>query len=323
MEGGITKNIIIAILILSACCSVASADLGIADALSDIISRGMEKFWVNMADMMYEFSYQPEGHEFNGTGVEVFVYAVTTHTADPWSNDGVQDFRRMTILWLILYGGIYSVLGFIYVAWSLVYPESMNIIADVLNRNTSHRQKTTKEYFENLLVYVFAVALTDIVIRMLFTLNFFVVSILLVSSMETHSLTVSADNFILYIAMGVFYFILTGFMIVRELMLYIFVLVSYIIGILLISNKTRNMGISIMYYFTSILFFQSSIVLLTTTGYIGAKGICNSFGIIIGSIAEIFIYALLMFILIIWSFIAFASLILFRRRVVKKVRMVI
>lgn len=317
------KKIVFVIILLLSFCQLVSAELVIADALTDIVSGGISKFFIYIADMMYSISYRPAGHEFNGTSTEVFIYSLTTHTVDPWSYPDVQDFRRNTLLWLLLYGSIYSVIGFIYVVISMVKPEATNLIDGMLNRPTSYRKKRIKEYFENLLTYIFVVALTDLGTKMLFTLNYFIVSLLLVSSMEMHSLTPSPDNMILYFAMGLFYFILTGFMLCREILLTIFVMISFIIGMLLISSRTRHKGISILYYFLGILFFQSGIVLLTTTGYIAAKGICYAGGTFVGVGAELVIYSVLLVILVVCSFIGFIKLIIYRRKAMKQIKMVI
>ena len=319
------RKIIFAVLLLLLCCDIAGAGnigLGITDALTDIVSGGISKFFIFLADLMYSMSYSPAGHEFNGTSTEVFIYSLTTHTADPWAVSDIQDFRKNTLVWLILFGSVYSLIGFIYVAWAIARPESADVLDGMLNRSSSYRKKRMKEYFESLLVYVLAVSITDLGVKMLFTLNFFLTSLFLVSSMEMHSLTPSPDNMILYFAMGLCYFVLSGFMLVREIFLSIFVMISFLIALLIIPRRTRHKGISIFYYFVGILFFQSGIVLLTTTGYIAAKGICHAGGTFVGVGAELVIYTALLLILVICSFIGFISLIIYRRKAVRTVKMV-
>lgn len=296
------KNFTIALILILLIVPSASADLGIMDTLSDMVCDGIAKFCIWLADMMYEASFRPEGHEFNGTGTEVFIYAVTTHTADPWSADAVQDFRKTTVLWFIIYCSVYSSIGFIYLACMLVIPDTANMIDETLNRSPSYQKIRIQEYFGSLAISIAMLAFTDIVLKMAFTLNYFIVSILLVSSMETHSLTPSPDNIIVYVAMGLFYFVMSFAMLCREVLVYLFVMSSYIIGACLISTRTREYGKSLVYYYMGILFLQSSMVLIVTMGYIAAKCICLTFGFVIGSVSEIIIYAIVLLIIIVFSF---------------------
>lgn len=296
------KRIVIALIIVLLSTSIASADLGITDALSDIICDGLAKFVLWLADMMYEASFRPEGHEFNGTSTEVFIYAVTTHTTDPWAEEDIQDFRKATVLWLLIYCSLYSSVGCIYLICTLLAPDAADMIDETLNRSPSYQKIRIREYFGNLAVSIAVLGFTDIVIKLAFTLNYFIVSLLVSTSMEVHSLTPSADNIIVYVAMGFFYFIMSAAMIARSLLLNMFVMTSFIIGAFLISNRTREYGKSLVYYYMGILFLQSSMVLIVAVGYIAAKCICSSGGIIIGSVSEVIIYLIVLIILIVFSF---------------------
>lgn len=296
------KHIVVALILILLIVPSASADLGIMDALSDVVCDGIGKFCMWLADMMYEVSFRPEGHEFNGTGTEVFIYAVTTHTADPWSDEGIQDFRKTTVLWFIIYCSLYSSVGFIYLACMLVVPDTADMIDETLNRSPAYQKIRIQGYFGSLAISIAVLGFTNIVIKMAFTLNYFIVSILLVSSMETHALTPSPDNIIVYVAMGLFYFIMSFVMLCREVLVNMFVMSSYIIGACLISTRTREYGKSLVYYYMGILFLQSSMVLLVTMGYISAKCICSTFGFVIGSVSEIIIYAIVLLIIIVFSF---------------------
>ena len=106
-------------------------------------------------------------------------------------------------------------------------------------------------------------------------------------------------------------------------MLHIFVMASFIIGALLISNKTRGFGLSVGWYFIGILFLQSIIVFLTTAGFIGVEAMCSDMGIISGSVAELGLYFLLLVILVLASISVVIGLVRFRRTAVKTVRLVI
>lgn len=303
--GGDTRNILAVVLIILLIAPIATAGsgLGIADALADAVKKGLDKFMITIADRMYETSYRPAGTfnvSANASSTEVMIYATTTHTVDPWANTEIQEFRMKTLLMLIVYAAIYGAIGLIYVLLMIVLPHATIAIDEMLNRGSDFRSARIKQYFMNLIAAIGVITFTDLVLKMLFILNYVFVSFLIVSCMSMHSLTPSADNVILYLFMGTSYAILTWFMCCRDLLLYVFVAISYLIGALLISNKTRDMGISIAYYYTGILFMQSMIVLLTTVGYIGAKAICASTGIAVGVVSELVIYFVLLFILL-WT----------------------
>jgi hypothetical protein len=112
-------------------------------------------------------------------------------------------------------------------------------------------------------------------------------------------------------------------MFARGILLHIFVMASFIIGALLISNKTRGFGLSVGWYFIGILFLQSIIVFLTTAGFIGVEAMCSDAGIISGSVAELGLYFLLLVILVIASLWVLFGLVRFRKAAVKTVRLVI
>lgn len=311
---------------LSPAVANAGSGIGVADALADAVKSGLDKFCIMVADRMYESSYRPGGtfNESNNMSTsEIMIYATTTHTVDPWSNGEIQKFRINTLLMLIIYALMYGAIGLIYVIFSIAVPRGATAIDEMLNRGSDFRSTRIKQYFGNLLTAITVVAFTDIGLKLLFTLNYFVVAFLTVSSMQMHTLTPSDDNVILYLFMGIFYAVLTWFMCVRDVLLYVFVAISYLIGILLISNKTRDLGISTAYYYTGVLFMQSMIVLMTTIGFIAAKAICANSNVVVESISELVIYFVLLFILM-WTAIKYLlGLKRYRKPVVAAVKMVI
>ena len=297
------KHIIIALMILLAGCSVASADsgFGITDALSDIVKNGIDKFVIGCADNMYEQGYAPVGKEvFNGTSTEIFIYSLTTRTIDPWAKEGITNFMKKSLLILVIYCFIYSIVGAIYVLLSMLLPTSADLIDTVLNRSSAFRAARIKEYFGNLLVSITVVAFTNTIMIAFFTVNFFMVSFLIVSCFDATTLSPSGDNAILYLSMAIFYAVLGWFMLVREVLLCIFVASGFIIGALLISNKTRDFGLSVGYYFIGILFLQTIIVGITTIGFVAVESIKTDSGIVAGSVSEICLYFVLLGILL-WA----------------------
>lgn len=327
MAGVITiKIVIVVLLLLSSCCSTVSAasiDLGITDALSNIVSKGIENFWVRMADACYSQSFRPDGHTFNGTGSEVFIYAMTTQTVDPWNNIAVMKYRTKGIILAILYGSVYSVIGFVYALISILSPCGGNLIDGVLNRSNSYRMIRIKEYFENLLTWILVIGFTDIFVKMMFLINYFICSFLIVSSYAISPITPSADNIISYVSMGIMYLAMSWFMCCRGMLLYLFVMGSFIIGALLISNKTRDLGFSIGYYFTGILYLQTIIVFCTTGGYLAIEAMKEELGIVAGSIMEIGLYIILTFILLVVAIVIVFGLKHYKKTAINTMRLVI
>lgn len=277
----------------------AGSGFGIADALSDIIKKGIDKFLVGCADNMYEQGYRPTNEtELNGTGVEIFVYSLTTRTADPWNKTGITNFIKKSLLLFIAYCFIYSMVGFVYVLLSMLAPAGADLVDSLLDRSSAFRNIRIKEYFGNLLVSITVLAFTHTVMLTAFALNLFMVSFMIMSCFETASISPSANNAILYLAISVFYAILTWFMLVREVLLYIFVASEFIIGGMLISSKTRSIGASIVYYFIGVLFLQAIIVGLTTIGFIAVDSIKADTGVVVGSAAELVLYFVLLGILV-------------------------
>lgn len=320
------RIIIIAMIILLVGCSTASAGsgFGIADALSDIVKGGIDKFLIGCADNLYEQSYRPDGTTtFNGTTTEIWIYKITTYTPDPTKNAGVMAFLKNTVLMVIVYCCLYIAVGAIYVIAAIGAPAGADLIDGLLNRSNAFRTTRIKEYFENLLVSLSVLGFTGTVMSLLFALNYFITSFFIVSCFQVKSLSPSADNAILYLMISVFYYTLNSAMQMRAILLYIFVMGCFIIGALLISNKTRNMGMSIGWYLIGILFMQSIIVFLTTAGFIGVEAMCAEAGIISGSSAEIVLYFFLLIILVLAGISVMIGLVRFRSAAVKTVRLVI
>lgn len=279
---------------------------------------------IGTADNLYELSYRPNGSStYNGTATEIWIYQITTHTTDPTKSGGVMEFLKLTILLVIIYCCLYIAVGSIYVIASLAVPAGADLIDGILNRSNTFRTTRIKEYFENLLVAISVLGFTGTVMSLLFALNYFITSFFIVSCFQVKSLSPSADTAILYLAIAVFYCALNGAMLARELLLYIFVMGCFIIGALLISNKTRDMGLSIGWYFVGILFLQSIIVFLTTAGFIGVEAMCAEAGIVAGSLAEISLYFVLLFILVGATISIMVGLVRLRKAAVKTVKLVI
>lgn len=307
-------------------CSTASADsgFGIADALSDIIKGGIDKFIIGIADDLYEQSYRPDGTTtFNGTTTEIWIYRITTYTPDPTKNAGVMEFLKTTILLVIVYCCLYIAVGSIYVIAAMAVPAGADLIDGLLNRSNTFRTTRIKEYFENLFVSLSVLGFTGTAMSLLFALNYFITSFFIVSCFQVKSLSPSSDNAILYLMISTFYYVLNSSMYVRAILLYIFVMGCFVIGALLISNKTRDMGLSIGWYFIGILFMQSIIVFLTTAGFIGVEAMCAETGIVVGSVAEITLYFFLLFILVGAVISILVGLVRLRKAAVKTVKLVI
>lgn len=303
-------------------CPIATADIGITDTLSGIIAGGFDRWLVNLADSFYEHGYRPEGaSEYNGTTTEVFIYAVTTYTPDPTSHESVRDFIATTLLILGIFCFVYISVGAIYVLISMLSPERADILDGMLGRSTAFRATRMKEYFTNLAVMIGVLSCTATVMKVLFAVSYFITSFFIVSCFQVKSLSPSSDNVILYLMMALFYRVLQGAMEARALLLIIFVMCCFIIGALLISNWTRDTGLSIGWYFVGVLFLQPIIVILTTAGFIGVEVICADLGIVSGAAAEISLYTILLFILIGATISILIGLVRFRKAAVKTVKL--
>lgn len=301
---------------------MAAADIGITDTLSGVVSGGLDHFLVKCADSLYEQSFRPDGTStYNGTSTEVYIYAITTYTPDPTKSKTVRNFIAMTILVIAIFCFVYITIGSIYVLISMLSPERADIIDGMLGRSTAFRSTRMKEYFTNLAVMIGVLSCTATVMKVLFTVSYFITSFFIVSCFQIKSLAPSTDNAILYVMMAIFYRTLNGAMEARALLLTIFVMCCFIIGALLISNWTRSLGLSIGWYFIGVLFLQPIIVILTTTGFIGVEVICSDLGIVSGTVAEISIYLTLLIILVLATISILIGLVRFRKAAVKTVRL--
>ena len=310
--------------ILLLLCPVASADLGIVDALSDIVKGGIDMFLLGCADNLYEQSYAPPGSEvLNGTSTEIFIYALTTSTIDPWSKPGIIDVLKKTWMYVMIYASIYATNGLLYLLLVFVSPAAADTLDGVLNRSVALRAIRVKQYFENLLTALAVLGFTSTVMQFLFTISLFLTALCILSCMSVRPLTLGTDNVILYTSIAIYYAVLSWFFSARGLLLYVFVAASFVIGALLISNKTRDMGLSIGYYFVGILFMQPIIVFLTTLGFIAAEALCSDSGIVAGSIGEIVIYMIVLFIIVIVTLRLMFGIRRYRKRAVQAVRLVI
>lgn len=303
-------------------CPVATADIGITDTLSGVVAGGLDAFIIRCADSLYEQSFRPDGTStYNGTSTEVFIYAITTYTPDPTKHQTVRNFMAMTILLLAIFCFVYISVGSIYVLLSIVSPDRADILDGILGRSTAFRAVRMKEYFTNLAVMIGVLSCTAVVMKVLFTISYFITSFFIVSCFQVKSLAPSTDNVILYGMIAIFYKVLYSAMEARALLLAIFVMCCFIIGILLISNWTRDIGLSIGWYFVGVLFLQPIIVILTTTGFIGVEVVCCDLGIVSGTVAEISMYLTLLIILVLATISILIGLVRFRKAAVKTVRL--
>jgi len=286
-----------------------------------MVQKGLEFFYVGLADNMYAIGYHPPGHnETNGTTSEIFIYEMNTHTYDPYKSQGINDFRGLCLIVLVVAAFIYAFVGASYVVACIVGAATM--VDSVLGRSTSYRNMRIKEYFENLLVSICVIAFTDLYISAILAINFIVVSFLMVGLLTSTTISTFAGNGVLYLAMATAYVSEFAFMIARAILIFMFAAVGRLIGVLLISNKTRSLGISIVYYFTGIVFLQTIIVAMTTAGYLAIEALSLD-GMINGEVVEAFAYVILILILIGTSLVILIGLVRMKRTALTAVKMVI
>lgn len=280
-------------------CDPACAELGIITALSDVVKDGIDKFILSIADRFYEQSYAPPGHEvINGTTTEIFIYSLTTSTVDPWSKPAILEMIFTTWTYVLLYSAIYAMNGFLYIIVVLVSPGTADTFDGVLNRSVSMRSIRLKQYFTNLISALGVLGFTTTLMQTLFTISLFLTTLCIISCMAVKPLAVSADNMVLYVAISIFYAVLSWFFCARGLLLYIFVAGSLIIGALLISNKTRDMGLSIGSYFIGVLLMQPIVVFLMAIGFLAVDALFSDSGIIATSAGGLVTYLILLIILV-------------------------
>ena len=303
-------------------CPGASADLDSPTIGAKMVQKGLEYFYTGMADDLYSIGYQPPGHNrTNGTASEIFIYELNTHTYDPYTHDRVNDFRGKCFILLVIAAAVYSAVGGVYVVACIV--GAATVIDGLLNRGSTYRATRIKEYFENLAVAICVIAFTDLYIVAILAINFLVVSFLMVGLLTSTTVATFHDNGMLYLAMAVSYITEFGFMIARAILIFMFAAAGRLIGVLLISNRTRPLGMSIVYYLTGVVFLQVVIVGITTVGYIAIDAIVSDSEILPGSPVEGLMYCVLIILLIIASLLIMVGLVRMKSTAMATVKMVI
>lgn len=319
--GGQTK-LITSLLLLLLVCPVAAADLDSPTIGAKMVQRGLEYFYTGIADNLYSIGYQPPGtNRTNGTTSEIFIYELNTHTYDPYKYDAVNDFRGKCFILLVIAAVIYALIGGTYAMACVV--GAATVVDGVLNRSSTYRAMRIKEYFENMLVAICVIAFTDLYIMGVLAVNFLVVSFLITGLLTTTSVATFYDNEMLYLAMAVSYVTEFGFMIARAMLILMFAASGRLIGVLLISNKTRALGISLVYYLTGVVFLQSVLVGITTLGYIAIEVLIEECMIYQGSPVEGLMYCVLIIILIIASLLIMVGLVRMKHTVITTAKLVI
>jgi len=310
-------------MILLLICPIASADLDGSTVGARMVQKGLEFFMCGLADGLYEIGYRPPGHNgtMNGTTTEMYIYELNTHTYDPFKHDTVNAFRGMCFIVLVVAAVLYAAIGGMYVIACVV--GAATVVDGVLNRSSSYRTMRIKEYFENLAVAIGVIAFTDLYIIAILMINFLIVSFLMVGLITTTPIATFQDNGWLYLSMAVAYVTEFGFMIARAILIFMFAASGRLIGVLLIPNKTRSFGMSIVYYLTGIVFLQTVLVGITTVGYIAIDAIAKDNSVMPGSPVEGLMYCVLIVILIVASLLIMVGLVRMKSTVMTTVKMVI
>jgi hypothetical protein len=315
--GGKTKLLTI-IIILLLVCPIASADLDSPSIGAKMVQKGLEFFMSGLADNLYEMGYHPPGHNAtNGTTTEIYIYQLNTHTWDPYEHDKINDFRGKCFILLMIAAVIYSTIGGAYVIACIV--GAATVIDGVLNRSSSYRTMRIKEYFENLAVAVGVIAFTDIYIMAVLSVNYLICSFIVYGMLTSTTVATVNGNGWLYLTMAILYIMEFWIMIARAILIFMFAASGRLIGVLLISNKTRALGLSIVYYLTGIVFLQSVIVIITSVGYIAIDAIAPWSGIAV----EGLMYCVLISIIMLTSLGALVGLVRMKHTAMVAVKMVI
>jgi len=310
-------------IVLCPVASAASDGMGAPSLGARMVQSGIDFFFKGVADDIYEVGYRPPGHNvsINGTSSEIYIYELNTMTVDPYKYDSVTAFRRKTLIFVVIYVLIVSALGMLYVVVSRL--GGGDALDGILNRSSTMRTQRIKEYFENLAISIAVIAWADIYIIAVLSANFLITSFLMVGLLTSTTIATSADNGYLYLAMAIAWICEYGFMIARLILIFAFVAAGRLIGALLISNKTRSFGLSIVYYLTGIVFLQSLIVFLTTIGYISIDAMKTAGKLMPGEPAEGFMYVVLILILMVASVGVLFGLVKVKPAVMTAVKLVI
>ena len=285
-----------------------------------MVQKGLEFFMSGIADNLYEIGYQPPGHNVtNGTATEIYIYELNTHTYDPYIYDGVNSFRAKCLIMLVVFAGLYAGVGGTYVIACIVGAATM--IDGVLNRSSSYRSRRIKEYFENLAVAIGVISFTDLYIIAVLSVNYLVVSFIMTGLLASTTVATVHGNGWLYLAMAISYITEFGFMIARAILIFVFAATGRLLGVLLISNKTRSIGLTIIYYLTGVVFLQTVIIVITTVGYIAIDALTAD--MIPGNPVEGLMYCVLIIILIVASLLVMIGLVRMKSTAIATVRMVI
>ena len=232
----------------------------VGDAAQTAIAGGMEQFFIDLADSIFEMSFS--GYDdTEGNGTAGYIYNIASYTPDPLGSPAVQG----AISWSkSVFQAAYPILllcAFLAVLLTHYKTNTLQQVEQITGVHVGNKSNIlARKAIDGIIVAVFMY----LFIYFVFTINNILTKAVMSGIID--SVAPSPDNIILYFMMAVCYLVMAFFFAIRTLFLYLFCGFALVIGFCLLIDFTKETAISMCTYFVQITFFQ-----FITVGYFSAS----------------------------------------------------
>ena len=282
------KNIILVIVLLLCFHSVIAAP-SIPDPIeigAEMTAKGMMSFVKSIADMFYE-----TGNFISDSGT-MAVFKIATYSYHPGDNEALSEMHFVSAMIYLVFMCMYIISGLGVAVIQTTFPSINQPLRYVFGSNYS---SATLGYIKGMVVGGLFGLFVYVGIELILGISHILTSLIMLDVLD--SITPTSDNVILYLMMGITYFVMCIFFAWRTIVIGICYGCALVIGCLYVFKSTRGIAKRIINYSIALVFMQPIIVLITAAGVIVIEGIGDTG--VVPTTTLMFWYCVLMLMLVV------------------------
>ena len=280
------KNIIL-IMFLLMCVHCVSADLpDPVEIGAEMTSKGMMRFVITIADMFYD-----AGNFVSDAGT-MAVFKIATYSYDPSDNAALSKMHFVSAMIYLVFMFIYIISGLGVAVLQITFPSINQPLRFIFDSNYG---SAMLGYIKGMVVGGLFGLFVYVGIELILGISHILTSLIMLDVLD--SIAPTSDNVVLYLMMGVTYFMMCVFFAWRTIVIGICYGCALVIGCLYVFKSTRGIAKRVISYSITLVFMQPVIVLITSAGVIVIEGIGDA-GLIPAS-TLMFYYCVLMAMLVV------------------------
>ncbi len=261
------KYIILMLILLLALvpvCSAGLADLNPLTAGANMIANGIDKSITNVADSLMD-GFGSTNVSANTIGssdppsVTNMIKGFATWTVSPFQYAIVIKIMGLSLCCAILFLFTYALLGAAYVAMSRMSSKKMDLFHYLMNSNSGHR--AFQNYGQNIVVG--CIAMTFMAWGVFMTLLLSKVLKMMIMDGIADAISPSlATVSVLYLAMALMWVLVAVFFGISNIIICLTAALSFLLGALYASDRTRHITVAWMDYFFGMVLMQIFVILV-------------------------------------------------------------